>query len=132
MGIFKVRTERAVDTGFDETMEYDYATDQIITHRRFDNEPLLRKNAEMRNADDGYTKDRTWRRVASISPGIAEAWLKHENVNIYDDADMPKVLALLDSKEWSQLKTSDGHLSKKPLRSYVRGSFAPVMESENE
>lgn len=130
MGIFKRLTDDGRESGFVETMEYDPASDQIVTRRSFDNEPVLLKNKEMRAADDGYSPDRSLKRVASIPVGVAELWLREHKINVYDDNDTPKVLAMLDDPEWSYLKTADGRASHVPIRHYYRASTSSVRFKE--
>jgi hypothetical protein len=83
----------------------------------------MKRNREMRNrGDDGYTRDRTMRRAATIEPFVAELWRVKHGVDILNPNHREKVLELLDSPEYSGLKTVDAKLSRKRIRTYFKAS----------
>ena len=94
----------------------------LIVHRLADVEPILEANKALQNSGDGYTPSRDLRRAASIPLAIIEKWKNELGVNVFDQNDMPKVLALLDSNEYRFLRTAPGTLSRKPRRLILPGS----------
>jgi hypothetical protein len=71
---------------------------------------------------DGYTPSRDMRHAASIPFVILDKWYKEEGIRWWDSADTPKLMSKLDDPDWAFLRTSTGHLGKKPFRNYFRGS----------
>lgn len=87
---------------------------------------VLKRNKDLRNSGhDGYTQDRTMRRAATIEPFVAELWRVKHGVDVLNPNHREKVFELLDSPEYSAIKTVDAKLSKRPVRSYLRASTTP-------
>lgn len=87
---------------------------------------VLKANKELRNnGHDGYTKDRTMRRAARITPFVAELWRVKHGVDVLNPAHREKVFELLDSPDYSSIKTVHARLSKRATRSYLRASTTP-------
>lgn len=103
--------------------EYDPVDDILTIHNYQDCEPTIKLNKELYNkGDGGYGPTREWRRAASIPNIILEKWLLEENIKWWDSEDTPKMMAKLDDPEYRYLRTAPGKLSRKPVRSYFKGS----------
>ena len=84
--------------------------------------PILNANvAEMNSGNDGYTPSRDLRKVASI-PLIEVHRLLQQGIDIFKEADWPKIAAKLDDPEWSKFRTSPGKISRRPFRQYLKAS----------
>lgn len=104
-------------------IEIDESSDKLVIHTRQEVSAILDHNKAFKNSGlDGYTPSRDMRHVASIPPIILDKWLKEEGIRWWDSADTPKLMSKLDDPDWSHLRTSVGHLGKKPFRHYFRGS----------
>jgi len=109
--------------GIFEHMVEQASTGEVFEHHVQDVEPILKDNARRRHANamgkKGFTDDpeNDFKHVAQIPLILVEKWLLEEGINVYDDDHWPAVAAKLDSNEYKHLKTSDGTISKKPLRS---------------
>lgn len=85
--------------------------------------PFLKYTHE-RRAHDGKCSSPTgeWREAAVIPNIVVETWMRKYKINVYDPADTPKVLALLDDPEWAFLRTNNSRLSKRPYRCFFTAS----------
>jgi hypothetical protein len=101
---------------------HDESANKIIIERTQDVRPILQENKEKRNVDDGYTRDRSMKRVAQIPLIIVEKWLKEEGWNALDQNESERLMQKLDDPDWSYLKTSDGKHARTAKREYFRGS----------
>lgn len=88
---------------------WDDMESQNVLHRCQDVEPILEHNKALVQDGDGYSPDRTFRRVASIPNVIVEQWMR-EGINIFRKEDWPKVQRRLNDREWSHLRTAPGRL----------------------
>lgn len=102
---------------------FDEADDKFIIERVQDIEPILIRNQEMLKADDGYTQDRTLRRVARMPNLIIEKIMKEEGWNPMAAENAELLLQLLDKPEYRKYRTADGHVSHVPERKHF--SMAP-------
>lgn len=109
---------------------YDETDDRIIMNTVQDCTNILEENKLKRLTDDGYTKDRTMKRVATVPLVIVEKIINDEGWNMMDPNNSDRLLQFLDKPEWSYLKTADGKVSRKPLRTYCRASTTPVYKSD--
>jgi hypothetical protein len=73
-------------------------------------DPVIERNKAMRNHNDGYTADRSMRRVASIPYIVGIKWLNEEGWWFMDPEHADKLAAKLNSSDWAHLRTADGHL----------------------
>jgi hypothetical protein len=97
---------------------YDEAEDVTTIETIHNVQPIFDNNREqLLSGHDGYSPDRTMRKVASIPEGIVAILFKM-GINIMDDNDWPKVAALLDDPDWAHLRTAPGKISRKPVRDY--------------
>lgn len=72
--------------------------------------PLLERNRAMAAHNDGYTEDRTLRRVAFIPDVVALKWLNEEGWWMYDPACTDKLAAKLNDPDWAYLRTAPGRV----------------------
>lgn len=76
--------------------------------------PVLERNKRMVTHNDGYSKSREFRRVASIPYSIMYKWLNEEGWWALDadkDPDVAKKLAAkLNSNEFEHLRTAEGRV----------------------
>ena len=73
--------------------------------------PILDDNREQKLTNDGYSEDRSVRRVAHIPQSIRDLWLQNEGWDAYRPDLYPDELAAkLNSSDWAGLRTADGRL----------------------
>lgn len=114
-----------IEGGTQSGISYDPIDDELTFINRQDCEPTLQLNKQLYNdGTDGYGPTREWRRIASIPNIILEKWLKEEGIRYWDSEDTHKLAAKLDDPEWRFLRTAPGKVSRKPVRTYFRGSTA--------
>ena len=101
---------------------YDEAADQFIVESKQDIEPVLADNREMRRADDGYTQDRSMKRVGRIPLVVVEKIKKEQGWDPMDPNNSQRLLQLLDDPDYSHFKTSDGKHARKTQRHFMRAS----------
>jgi hypothetical protein len=80
--------------------------------------PSLECNKAMANHNDGYTQDRTMRRVAFIPDVVALKWLHEEGWWMYDPACAHKLARKLNDPSWQYLRTAPGRVQ------YRNGRFS--------
>ena len=73
--------------------------------------PALEANKTARNENDGYSKSRELRRVASIPASVGQKWLIEEGWWYQDPANADRLLKKLQDPDWSHLRTADGRLT---------------------
>jgi len=103
---------------------YDEADDKFIVESTQDVESVLKSNQEMRRADDGYTEDRSMKRVGRIPMVMVEKIKKDHGWDPIDGNNSQLLLELLDDPEYSMFKTSDGKHAKRVKRHFMRASTA--------
>jgi hypothetical protein len=113
--------ERRAPSETHTVFHYDDSGDRFIIERKQDVEVILKENREKRLADDGYTADRSMKRIAQIPLIIVEKWLKEEGWNALDPNESERVMQKLDDPDWQYLKTSEGKAARKVKRNYYRG-----------
>lgn len=74
-------------------------------------DPVIERNKAMVTHNDGYTQDRTMRRVASIPYIIGLKWWNEEGWWFLDPECADKLAAKLNSSDWAHLRTAEGHLA---------------------
>lgn len=68
-------------SGILESHYYDETTKtNVIRRTQLDVQPILDQNQRMATMNDGYSADRTLRRVASIPRTIYEEWLRQDGI----------------------------------------------------
>jgi hypothetical protein len=92
---------------------FTFGTDDFTVVRTQDVEPILDRNRALQNhGHNGWTKDRAFRHVAEIPLVVAEDWMKKYGVDVFNKDHGPAVRRLLNSSEWSYLRTSGGQLRR--------------------
>lgn len=97
--------ERVAETG---NISQDYA---IHSHQEVDH--VLDANKAMNTHNDGYSKDRSMRRVASIPLALIQYWKQVEGWDAFDPEHGDKLVAKMNDPEWQHLRTAPGRLSFK-------------------
>lgn len=72
--------------------------------------PLLDQNKAMANHNDGYSKSRELRRVASIPPIVRMKWLTEEGFDCLDPQHQDKLAKKLNDPDYAYLRTAGGRL----------------------
>lgn len=72
----------------------------------------LEANKAAYNHNDGYTKDRSMRRVANIPAIIAQKWMIEEGLDIHNPAHAHRLMHKLNDPDWQYLRTAKGNLGK--------------------
>lgn len=73
-------------------------------------DPVIERNKAMLTHNDGYTADRSMRRVASVPYIVGLKWLNEEGWWFLDPEHADKLAAKLNSSDWRHLRTAEGHL----------------------
>jgi len=73
-------------------------------------DPVIERNKAMLTQNDGYTPDRSMRRVASIPYILIAKWLNEEGWNALDPANADRLMRKLNSSEYAHLRTAEGRL----------------------
>lgn len=76
-----------------------------------DVEPILDRNKAMATHNDGYTADRSMRRVATIPFIVQQMWLNDEGWDAFDPDNVDKLAQKLNSSEWAHLRTAPGRVA---------------------
>ena len=73
-----------------------------------DAQPTLDQNARIRNGFD-HRKSRKagWELLASVDPVIALHWYRQYGISVWDKSHLPRVMKLLNSRDWRLFKTVD-------------------------
>lgn len=83
----------------------------LLIHSVQDVEPILDRNKAMRTTNDGYTADRSMRRVATIPLIVRNIILNEQGWDPWKPHLYPeKMAALLNDPDWSSLRTADGRI----------------------
>lgn len=75
-----------------------------------DTDAILDLNKAMYTHNDGYSPDRTMRRVASVPQILIQKWMVEEGWDALDPANADKLKAKLNSSEYLYLRTAEGRL----------------------
>jgi hypothetical protein len=74
-------------------------------------DPIIEQNKAMTTHNDGYSADRTMRRVASIPYIVGLKWLNEEGWWFMDPDASDKLAAKLNDPEWQHLRTAPGRVA---------------------
>lgn len=80
-------------------------------------DPVIERNKTMATHNDGYTQDRTLRRVATIPTIIWLKWLNEEGVDAYKPENAKWLCNRLNDSDYAYLRTAPGRLE------YSNGRF---------
>lgn len=81
----------------------------LVIERAQDCTPILDHNKALANDGDGYSSDRTLRRVASIPLVVVEMWM-NEGINIFDPNHADAIKRKLNDPDNLYLRTAPGRL----------------------
>lgn len=74
--------------------------------------PALEENRRQRLTNDGYSADRSARRVAHVPQAIRDLWLQEEGWDAYRPDLFPHELAKkFNDPDWAYLRTAEGRLA---------------------
>ena len=99
------------EDGVSSTFHYDPDGDQSIVRTVQDVEPILENNKNLQTLNDGYTADRSLRRIASIPLVVVQQWMKEDGVNwlaLPRDEKAAYLRRKLNDPQWRYLRTSEG------------------------
>lgn len=93
----------------------DDSNKKIIIERNVDYKPILKHNKELYNKNDGYSKSRDLKRVASIPTLVLELWSKEYSGNgnwfaLPKDVQTKILKQKLNSSEFRYFRTASGRL----------------------
>lgn len=91
-------------------LHYDWAEENLVVERRQDVEPILNFNKKLYTHNDGYSPDRTLRRVASIPNVVIEQWETQEGINVYTKEGWERVKRKLNDPDYLFLRTAPGRI----------------------
>lgn len=97
--------------GIDHFLRQD-SDGSIHTEMHQDVQHVLDGNKAMATHNDGYTADRSMRRVARIPMILLYKWKSEEGWDPFDPANEAKLAAKLDSSEYQYLRTAPGRVGK--------------------
>jgi hypothetical protein len=83
--------------------------DDLHVRRTQDVEAILDENKRLATLNDGYSPDRSFRRVASIPMSVIEQWMK-EGINIFDKNCAQAIRRKLNSPDYLYLRTAPGRV----------------------
>jgi len=75
-----------------------------------DVEPVLVRNGRLRDRDDGYSRSRELRRVASIPAVVQLAWIRRYGADPLAKGNEALLRRLLNDPEWRYLRTAPGRV----------------------
>lgn len=73
-------------------------------------DPVIDRNKAMATHNDGYSEDRTLRRVATIPPIIWLKWLNEEGCDVYQRGNEDILCRKLNDPDYQYLRTAPGKL----------------------
>ena len=68
---------------------------------------ILDNNTALRNLNNGYSPEKTFKRVASIPIVLAEQWKRELGIDVMDRLQWPRVKKLLEDADFMKLRTAD-------------------------
>ena len=106
-----VEHEGLVTTKYHE----DDSNKQVIIERNINYKPIIEHNKQLYNKNDGYSKSRDLKRVASIPTLVLELWSKEYNGNgnwfaLHKDVQTKILKNKLNSSEFRYFRTAEGRL----------------------
>lgn len=97
------------------TYHSDDSNKQVVIERNVDYKPIIEHNKKMYNHNDGYSKSRDLKRVASIPTLVLELWTKEYNGTgnwfaLPKDVQTKILKKKLNSSEFQYFRTAPGRL----------------------
>lgn len=93
-----------------------HAEDNGDVHLEYvqDVEPILELNKSLQNTTDAKEQIRDgWWHYGSIPISLVLKWKIEDGIDVYNPDHMPRVLAKLNERDYSYLKTTTGHHARK-------------------
>lgn len=85
--------------------------DEITYAFKGDPQPTLDQNARIRNGfDHRKSRQKGWELVASIDNTIALLWRVQYGIDVFNKEHFPRILKLLNSRDWQLCKTTDDNI----------------------
>lgn len=72
--------------------------------------PIIEQNRAAYDANDGYTADRSMRRVAYIPQVIIQKWLNEDGLDVWNPEHKQRLMRKLNDPDWRYLRTAAGTL----------------------
>lgn len=102
------------ETGVREEFAFDVENGQAVNRTTYtpktDTNAILSSNREFNNNHDGYTPSRELQHVASIPMSVVMLWIEKYGVDPTARGNEALLMRLLNSNEWSDLRTGSGTL----------------------
>ncbi|MGY9059351.1 MAG: hypothetical protein ACKVHI_06185 [Candidatus Puniceispirillales bacterium] len=110
-----MRKDTIIDGLKKETFLLDEMEQKIIINEEINIDPHLKHNKTLLNQDDGYSKSRDLKRVASIPTLALSVWAKEYNGDnnwfaLPSDVQNKILKKKLNSNEFQYFKTAEGNL----------------------
>jgi hypothetical protein len=96
--------------GWTEKTTYSDSDKSCTIHLSADVQDTIDDNKRLFNMNDGYSKSREWRRVASIPLIVVELWKKQYGVNPMKPENSKLLKRLLNDPDLRGLRTAPGEL----------------------
>lgn len=95
-------------TGITQWFHYDPLTDVMGIESVQDVQPFLEANkkAQTDGTNGWVSKDKEFRKAASIPNLVIEKWLKEDGIDVFNPDHWPAVKRKLNSNEWRHLRTA--------------------------
>ena len=95
-------------TGEKVTFQYNHENDTFTIGHEQDCQPVLDANKRrLLESDSKLQVKKGWLKYASIPNIVILKWKREHNVDFFNDEDWPKVMGLLNSREYRYLKTTE-------------------------
>lgn len=96
------------DRGDGMTCWWEDDGETIALHYRQDAEPILERNKGLQGLGKAHWKNQGDMRLeASIPIGVQYKWFADYGIKAWEEADLPRVVRLLNDPEWRYLKCAD-------------------------
>jgi len=91
------------ESGVEQFIGFDAASDRYVIKTTFDNEPTIERNKQLAG-EDGFGKGKDMWLAASVPIGVQFEWIQKFGVNLWDPNHRPKIRKLLNSNEYRYLR----------------------------
>ena len=115
------------------TFHHDQSDDRIIVEVNQKVDGVLKQNAEMRNSSDGFDKARDVLHAAQIPTAVYQKMIKKHGLDPTCPGFQAELLILLDSDEYSYLKTTEYKVASRGKRKYFHSAqteLRPVYKAD--
>lgn len=91
------------ESGVEQFIGFDAASDSYVIKTTFDNEPTIERNKQLAG-EDGFGKGKDMWLAASVPIGVQYEWLTKHGVSLWNPDHKQKVRRLLNSNEYRYLR----------------------------